>query len=511
MTDGIQLLDKQHIKQQLDTLEIKGRQHLVALAHRSALERAWQLCWPILSLMPLCLLVTGFFLPIALVWQLLLAVFTPVLAFVVIYYWQVRHYQVSRHVSLSYLERTLNLQERLTSADEFCRLPLLNAFSQAALDEAQPFIAKAQQSTITKPQLGKAQLTFTQWPLALLAGALLAAAISWQAMMVTSITSTTVAEHTASALQDVLGAIPIESSLLVITAATRQATLAVDQTSNDNVAADMAAQHTNEPSSRQPQVSSPPDIMPAAGAATPPQSALPHSNDAAGAQSSKTSNAAPASKQAESEKTSEQEASQRSGQTGNADTAMNNEAAENSGQGQSDAEGETSENEQATQTPQSSTNAASDQATPPPVGTQKSPTPPQNNSEQQQNNRSQKGEQGQSQQGQNSNDESSQNGQPKGNDSLKKTRGVSGLLLAVPMEDQLTGTLNNGRVTTVTRQTTPQEQARVSDRSPNQGVFQGTLGEQLHRVPAAWEQKLVRDVFMRQQAAAETSEQTNNQ
>ncbi|PPT77555.1 hypothetical protein XaplCFBP3122_06250 [Xanthomonas arboricola pv. populi] len=120
---------------------------------------------------------------------------------------------------------------------------------------------------------------------------------------------------------------------------------------------------------------------------------------------------------------------------------------------------------------------------------------------QQRQNPSQKGDQGQSQ-GQSQRPGQGQ-GQGQGQEEgQKRTRGISGLLLGVPMEDQLTGSANRGRVRSITRPAEAAAAGPAAGPAQARGSGQGDVGGIGHRAASAGDERLVRDYFLRRRAAA---------
>ncbi|MCD7100432.1 hypothetical protein LRX76_18675, partial [Stenotrophomonas sp. MMGLT7] len=120
---------------------------------------------------------------------------------------------------------------------------------------------------------------------------------------------------------------------------------------------------------------------------------------------------------------------------------------------------------------------------------------------------SQKGDQGQSQ-GSGQRSGQGQGGQGQGEDEAqKRAHGMSGLLLGVPMQDQLTGTANRGRVRSITRPGEPAAASAEPGQVQARGSGQGDAGGIAHRAASAAEERLVRDYFLRQRTAAGGNEE----
>jgi len=111
-------------------------------------------------------------------------------------------------------------------------------------------------------------------------------------------------------------------------------------------------------------------------------------------------------------------------------------------------------------------------------------------------NQSQNGNGQQSQPGRGSGQGQSRNGPPGGEESgIKRTRGLSGMLLAVPMEDRLTGTINPGAVQTMTRQSPPRARAGDLLSAGQRRNGGGDLGQDGAQQRSAQERRLLRDYF----------------
>ena len=114
--------------------------------------------------------------------------------------------------------------------------------------------------------------------------------------------------------------------------------------------------------------------------------------------------------------------------------------------------------------------------------------------------RSQKGDGGSSQPGQ-GNGQGSDGQRSGGEEALKKSRGISGLLLAVPMQDRLIGTANPGPVESVTRRSQPGRSPAGVGEVGDRGIAGGTVGRIPHRATTAQERLLLERYFRRGPAA----------
>lgn len=99
-----------------------------------------------------------------------------------------------------------------------------------------------------------------------------------------------------------------------------------------------------------------------------------------------------------------------------------------------------------------------------------------------------------------------QNGPPGGSDSgIKRSRGLSGLLLAVPMEDRLTGTANPGPVESMSRQAPPRSLASISTTAGSRSNGGGDSGPAAHEALSAQETRMLRNYFAAPGAPAEAA------
>lgn len=110
--------------------------------------------------------------------------------------------------------------------------------------------------------------------------------------------------------------------------------------------------------------------------------------------------------------------------------------------------------------------------------------------------RSQKGDSGSSQPGQ-GNGQGSDGQRSGGEEALKKSRGISGLLLAVPMQDRLIGTANPGPVETVVRRAEPGRSPAATGDVGDRGTARGAVGRIPHRATTAQERLLLERYFRR--------------
>jgi hypothetical protein len=86
---------------------------------------------------------------------------------------------------------------------------------------------------------------------------------------------------------------------------------------------------------------------------------------------------------------------------------------------------------------------------------------------------------------------------------IKLTRGISGLMLGVPMEDRLRGTPNAGRIRQRMEPATDASPASLASAQQMRGSAGGDSGPLTHTTASAAEQRLVRDYFLRQRERAD--------
>lgn len=121
------------------------------------------------------------------------------------------------------------------------------------------------------------------------------------------------------------------------------------------------------------------------------------------------------------------------------------------------------------------------------------------------NNRSQRGD-GKSGQSQGGSSQGNGQGQQGNGDEegIKRSRGISGLMLGVPMEDRLRGIPNAGRIRQF-NQPGGSASPTAGNAAQARGTGIGDSGELVHLATSASEQRLVRDYFLRQRQDAGSS------
>lgn len=474
------------LKQHLATIEARGLEHLRDAGRRAALQRG--LCVALLGLpvVPVLAFLIGWFValwPLAVVMlTLLLAAISFGVAFVAI---RGRHHLVRRD-ALALYDRGLGLKDRLQAADEFLADEHRDGFRQAALREAAPWIARAQERSLAGPEGRLFDGARRFWPAVAAALALLLLSLVQQRFLPPAAAETTAVEQ-PSALHRV--------------ARQAAAALHIGMPQGEGLVPDHRQAtsgprlETSPPGGQDGGQHSPlPSATRAEQAHAAAAGGLAATSAGGSAPASGSSASSPATGQAGHVGTSSSQSAHDGAQDDTSQNPKGNAAdtridAERSGTADSrgarqSSTGRHNEGSSGSQSPSSS-----------PLGAQR-PNDSKNNGGQGQQKRSEQSQPGQGQQsGQNKSDGNDSQGQRYGQDALKISRGSSAMLLAVPMEDRLGGMASPGMVDSVGRKATPHAGASGQTSAQDRGRAQGDTGRLGHRPLTPEERRLMQDYF----------------
>ena len=469
------------LRRRLDRLETRGRHALLTTTRRRAVRRALAWAAPASAAGPLLLALSAPFVAPTVAGVLIAAVGAPLAAGVFGYMRARQATSRTRTAALALLDHRLRLNDRLQTSDEFERLDRRTAFHDAALQEAAPWVARAQDSDVGDDdgalRLGRSRLWL--WPAA---GILCLAA--------------------AFAVPQFWPEAAAPANPAAAAVSPRSAAVAAPEARSENTTPIAGAASPTAPGRDVEGTTRPGLDKPGAGLAAAFQRLMarlsPSRSAAASAQDAAARAGAP----------SQSAAGQGEGRGRGGQGAAGN-SASSSGAGQ-DREARQPQDDE--QTPgeamaQDKTDAPASQA----PGGQSSgarqnapsaarPQPQDSGSGQsqsgegQQPGRSRRGDQNQSgrEQGGGQGENGGQSGPETG---LKKGRGVSSLMLATPMQDRLGGMASPGRIRTTTRDGAPQPLPANGVRAQDRGMARGEAARTAPLAASAQEQRATRDYF----------------
>ncbi|MCD9005879.1 hypothetical protein LDO31_06440 [Luteimonas sp. XNQY3] len=493
---------EQEIERQLQGLEARGRQHLSRLARRAALEKAWTWMWPATLVVPLACLPFGWFAKLDVAPALAAALMFPAACMLLAYRVLRAGEKPDRRAALAFLDHRLDLKDRLETADQFLGARARSGFETAALHEARPWLERALAVSADRRDPAPVVLDHGRWPFALAALLVMGLAFVLQQ-----------ARWPAAAADTGAGGVEVPAVAAMAEQAsttTGQARrLADGQTATLADAATVRRDAGSGEAAETGSISPAPVSTPAgaagaqasAGAASEPGQRPEAAPGRPGsAQQPWLPSFAPALADVDARAGTSGEVSRRSGasaESGGAGSQAGRDARADGGVASDDGVGE---DRPPLDGSGDSSGSPQDAAGQPPMG-----EAPGNGASQdsrrgeQPSSRSQRGDrgQGQGQDGQGNSGEG-QNGQNMGSDGVKKSRGISGLLLAVPMEDRLAGTSNAGRVSSIGRPAAPTPMDAVPTRAEARGDRRGDAGAIGQPPATAADNRLLRDFFARQ-------------
>lgn len=480
---------------QLDRLEAKGRAHLRRQARRMAMAGAagWAL-WTLPAAAAVCLVV-GLCVHIGPWWPVIATALAGLVAAGVGALRQGLGRGVDRAASLALFDRQFGLKDRIVAADQFVAEPVRDGFRAAALEETRPWLSRALTAPLGEASSGAAARP--RWPLAL-ALVLLVLAVLWQMPWRAGPAGASRQPGSATSAEGGRGPAPAPTA-----ADTRKPEGAAADEGSQGVARAPApgADRPGDDAPAQPQA----DALPAArqtgagsaAAGSEPARQAPAAPAAAGMTATAGADTAAATDGAPRSGGAGQQSAQADRQSAKAGAQASSKvdargAGAADGQGHPDPARSPSSQSPSSQMPAGSAATA--------MSGQKH-SPSQDGDGQKQPGRSKSGDQGSSQSGQGQGQ--GRDGQRSGDDSaLKKTRGLAGLMLAVPMEDRLAGTPGPGRVASTSRPTAPQASRAQDVQAQARGQAEGDVGSLPHHADTAQEQRLLRAYFARPETAA---------
>ncbi|MEW6537892.1 MAG: hypothetical protein AB1448_04790 [Pseudomonadota bacterium] len=469
------------LRRRLDRLETRGRNVLSTMGRRQVFGMALAWAAPASLLGPAALLLSAPFVAPSLIATAIAVVVPPVVAIGLAYGRAHQSTARSRTAALALLDQRLRLNDRLQTSDEFERLDRRTAFHDAALLEAAPWVDRAQDSPLADEtgamRLGRSRLWL--WPVA---GLLCLGAAFVMPQFATGgadgaanpTRSDLTPRSAVAAFDDPSANPPLMTGAAPFAEIGRDAGAAV-RSGQDKPGAGLIAAFQRLIAR----------LSPSGGGAAPAQSAA----------------ARPA---APSQSAASGEGAGRGGQGGAGTSASRSGAAQGSdgeqprdeaqeAQGVAGAQNEADASTSRTSGGQS---AGARQNAP----SASRPQPPQQGSgssqsgEGQQPGRSRRGDQGQSsrEQGGGQGENGSQSGAETG---PKKGRGVSSLMLATPMQDQLSGMMSPGRVSTTTRDGVPQPLPARGASAQDRGSARGEARRTAPLAASAQDLRVTRDYF----------------
>lgn len=469
------------LRRRLDRLETRGRHVLSTMGRRQTLRQALAWAAPASVVGPLALLLSAPFVAPTWVAAAVAVAVPPIAAAALVYARSRQKTARSRAAALALLDHRLRLNDRLQTSDEFERLDRRTPFHDAALREAAPWVARAQDSALDD-EAGPSRLARSRlwlWPVVSLVCLGAAFVIPQFATRVgVGVVNPAITDVTPTSASTASDAPSVNPPLMA--GAAPSSTAARD--------AEAAARPRQD--------------KPGSGLVAAFQSLMARLSSSGGAAAPAQSAAARPS--APSQAAASGEGAGRGGQGAAGTSASRSGAAQ-------DADGEQPRDE-AQQIPGEA--GAQDDADAPPsqassgqfAGARQNapsasrPQPPQEGSgpsqsgEGQQPGRSRRGDQGQSsrEQGGGQGENGNQSGADTG---PKKGRGVSSLMLATPIQDRLSGMISPGRVRTTTRDGVPQPLPAGNVSAQDRGTAQGEAGRTAPLPASAQEQRVTRDYF----------------
>lgn len=469
------------LRRRLDRLETRGRNMLSTMGRRQAVVQAMAWAAPASVVGPLALLLSAPFVAPTWVAAAVAVAVPPIAAAALVYARSRQKTARSRTAALALLDHRLRLNDRLQTSDEFERLDRRTPFHDAALREAAPWVARAQNSALDD-EAGPSRLARSRlwlWPVASLV-CLGAAFVSPQFAT--------------------RGGVDVVSP--ATTDATPTSASAASDASSVNPPLTPGAAPLSTAGSDAGAAARPGQDKPGAGLVAAFQRLMARLSSSTGAAASALDAAArPA---APSQAAASGEGAGRGGQGAAGTSASRSGAAQ-------DADGE-QPREEAQQIPgesgaQDDADAPASEATKGQFASPRQnapsasrPQPPESDTgspqagEGQQPGRSRRGDQGQSN-GEQSGGQGENGNQAGAEAGPKKGRGVSSLMLATPMQDRLSGMISPGRIRTTTRDGVPQPLPAGNVSAQDRGTAQGEAGRTAPLPASAQDQRVTRDYF----------------
>lgn len=469
------------LRRRLDRLETRGRHVLSTLGRRQTLKQVLASAAPASIVGPLALVLSAPFVAPTWVAAAVAVAVPPILVAALIYVRERQTTVRSRAAALALLDHRLRLNDRLQTSDEFERLDRRTAFHDAALREAAPWVARAQESAVNGEaealRLGYSRLWL--WPVMGLA-CLGAAFVMPQFATAhgggaADALTTDLAPRSAAVVSDVAsGASHLTAGTAPSSTAGRDLKDAALPHRDGPAAAVVAAFQSLMARLS----SSGGGTAPAQGAAARPAAPSQAAASGEGAGRSGQGSAGTNASRSSADKDADGAQPRDEAQQASAESGVQDDADAPASQASSGQFAGARQNAPSPSRPQ----AAQDGSGQPQSG------------EGQQPGRSRRGDQGQS--GREQSGGQGENGSQSGADSgLKKGRGVSSLMLATPMQDRLSGMMSPGRVRTTTRDGVPQPLPAAGANAQDRGAAQGQARRTAPLAASAQEQRVTRDYF----------------
>jgi len=467
------------LHERLDRLERRGREMLTMAARASAWRRAADIAAPASIVMPVLLLSIALLVgPVAVLPAILATLVVPLVVLMFVMGVRMARFRVERRAALAQVDRSLALKDRAVVTAEFLAADRRDGFRAAALQEAAPWLDRAISAPVTVA--GGAQASPRhRWAVPLLSLVLLVAALN-----VPPSSRARPAGQAASTLGRIAMAIGVRPVTDAADASRQAANAEVAATGASGAAAGAGgAAGTGTAAAGA-------GAMGKSGAASSASHAPLGQSDSGGDAGSEASG------------TGRSDGSGAAGRMGTASTGRqagdpprDRQDAE-AKQGQAD--GATASESRATPPggPQSSAAAGLSAAGAPPQ-----PRSPGSNQSQPRSGARSRPQSGQQSEGANSSGRSNngQQGSNRGNGSegIKRARGSSSLMLAVPMEDRVIGTINAGSVSTTTRNAPPRATTSGRVAAQARGTGQGPGAPVAERTRSVQEDRLLERYFAR--------------
>lgn len=462
------------LHQRLDRLEGKGRAALTAVARRAAWIDAVRIAARASLVAPLVLLLLAFVRPIDPLAAVALCVLVPVGVLVATYGLRAARIRVAREAALAWLDQAAALKDRAVMAAEFARDGRGDGFRAAALDEAQPWLDRAEAVSSAAPPAPAMGPRVWAWPL-------LAALLLGAALLLDPARSGGHSRDAASPLRRIAAAIGISPAGQV--APSPGGTSPAQRSAGGNAGG--AAAGTVGQADAATAAAGTATGLGSDGAAADGRSAATQSAGRAGASPSAAG------------------AANGAGDAGRGDAAASPPQASNRQQGEAPSPGQAKAGD---------TLAADTRATPPQGGSSTAGgaapaagTPPATPKTSGDDGRQQGGSRNRTASGQQSSGPGSQGnnnsgqGSNRGNgqEGVKRARGTSSLLLAVPMEDRVIGTVNAGRIAATTRIAPPRSVAAGVVAAEGRGAGAPQAGRIPHGGRTVQEDRMLERYFRR--------------
>ncbi|WP_295563689.1 hypothetical protein [uncultured Sphingomonas sp.] len=139
------------LHQRLDRLEDKGRGVLTAAARRAAWSDAMGIAARASIVVPLVLLGVALVRPVAVLPAVLVCLAVPLIVLAAVYATRAARIQVERGAALALVDRALALKDRVATTAEFAGSNGRDGFRDAAMQEAEPWLDRAAAMAVSLP------------------------------------------------------------------------------------------------------------------------------------------------------------------------------------------------------------------------------------------------------------------------------------------------------------------------------------------------------------------------